>query len=113
LSGGLREGTGGKALLPGRTAFEILDLIEASEDGSTWSHWWTRSQPIRTIAKLPLSFPILKTHRVFPYQYLAEKASELESLGMSAGAIARALNVTDKTITKAFQFAAKMKRDPL
>jgi hypothetical protein len=32
---------------------------------------------------------------------------------MSAGAIARALNVTDKTITKALLFAAKMKRDPL
>ena len=39
---GLREVAGGKALLPGRTAFEILDLIETSEDGSTWSHWWRR-----------------------------------------------------------------------
>ena len=39
---GLREVAGGKALLPGRTAFEILDLLEASEDGSTWSLWWRR-----------------------------------------------------------------------
>jgi hypothetical protein len=32
---------------------------------------------------------------------------------MSACAIAKALKVTDKTITKALRFAAEMKRDPL
>jgi hypothetical protein len=47
------------------------------------------------------------------YQYLAEKAVELRRLGMSACAISRALKVTDKTITKALRFAAKIKRDHL
>jgi len=76
-------------------------------------HWWTQSQPIRTIAEVPFYFPILETRQPFPYQYLAEKASELERLGMSTCAIAKALEVTDKTITKALRFAAEMKRNPL
>jgi hypothetical protein len=60
-----------------------------------------------------LSFPILEIRQPFPYQYLAEKAEGLRHLGMSMGAVARALNVTDKTVTKALRFAAKMKRDLL
>ena len=53
-----------------------------------------------------MSFPILGTRPPFPYQYLAEKAYELERLGMSACGIAKALKVTDKTITKTLRFAA-------
>jgi aspartate oxidase len=92
--------------------FQVLDLVRAPEDGSNWLHWWTQSQPIRTAAELPLSFPIVDTRQPFPYQYLAEKAIELRSLGMSASAIARALKVTDKTIAKAVQFAAKIRHRP-
>jgi len=69
--------------------------------------WWTQSQPIRTLALMPLSFPILSTRAPFPYQQLAEKASELATLGMSVGAIASALGVADKTITKALRFASE------
>src|SRR5262245_35289683 len=57
--------------------------------------WWTQSQPIRTVAEVPLSFPILQTRRPSPYQYLAEKAIELRRLGMSVSAVAKALRVTD------------------
>ena len=42
----------------------------------------------------------------------AEKARELRRLGMSTCAIAQALKVTDKTITKALRFAAEMRPDP-
>jgi hypothetical protein len=60
-----------------------------------------------------MTFAILKTSEPFPYQHLAEKASELRHLGISVCAIAKALKVTDKTITKALRFAAEMRRDPL
>ena len=96
--------TGEKALLPGRTAFEILDLIEASEDGSTWSHWWTQSKPIRTLAQMRVTFSLLSTRPLFLYQQVAEKTRELSRLGMSASAIARTLKITDKTVTKALGF---------
>src|SRR5262249_18516349 len=54
---------------------------------------WTQSLPIRTLAQLHLSFPMLEARQSFVYQDLAEKAGKLERLGMSVGAIARALNV--------------------
>jgi len=39
----------------------------------------------------------------FVYLQIAEKASELRRLGMSACAIARALKVTDKTVARALR----------
>jgi hypothetical protein len=51
-----------------------------------------------------LQFPLLTTRRPFVYQIIAEKALELHLLGMSACAIAHALGVTDKTVTKALQY---------
>jgi hypothetical protein len=59
-----------------------------------------------------MSFAISESRQLFPYQYLAEKATELRRLGMSTCAIARALRVTDKTITKALRLAAKLTPDP-
>jgi DNA invertase Pin-like site-specific DNA recombinase len=57
------------------------------------------------VAELALEFPVLATRRHFAYQIIAEKASQLHRLGMSACAIARALGVTDKTVTKALRSA--------
>jgi len=65
--------------------------------------WWTQSQPVRTLAELQMSFPLLETRPPFAYQYVAERASELWCLGMSASAISRVLGVSDKTITKALR----------
>jgi DNA-binding MarR family transcriptional regulator len=70
---------------------------------SASSKWWTRSQPIRTIAQLPLAFSLTETRPPFKYQQIAEKASILSRLGLSASAIARRLGVTDKTVTKALR----------
>jgi len=89
------------------TTIRALDLLESPDSGSNVLRWWTQSQPIRTLAQVFLSFPILKVNPPFTYQYLAEKANELHRLGMSMSAIARSLNVTDKTIRKALRFAAK------
>ena len=96
--------TGGKALRPGRTAFEILDPIEASEDSSTWSHWWTQSKPIRTVAEMHVTFSLLETRPPYVYHQVAEKARELSRLGMSASAIARILKTTDKTVSRALRY---------
>jgi hypothetical protein len=89
--------------------------VEATQERSRYFNyfttlqlkWWTRSQPIRTVAELSLSFPLLETRPPFAYQYLAERASELWRLGMSACVIARALGVSDKTITKTLRYRVK------
>jgi hypothetical protein len=39
-----------------------------------------------------------------PHQQVVEKERELSRLGMSAGAIARILKMTDKTATKALRY---------
>jgi hypothetical protein len=63
--------------------------------------WWTQSQPIRTLAEVPFRFAVVDTAPCLAYLQIAEKASELHRLGMSACAIARVLKVSDKTVTKA------------
>ena len=66
--------------------------------------WWTRSQPIRTVAQLHLSFSLLDTSpSFFLYQQVAEKSGELRRLGMSVSAIARALKIADKTVIRALR----------
>jgi hypothetical protein len=59
-----------------------------------------------------MRFALLEVRQPFAYQYLAEKADKLQYLGMSATAIARALDVTDKTIAKALRFARRKTRNP-
>lgn len=56
---------------------------------------------------MPITFALTDTRSPFTYQAIAEKAIELHRLGMSACAIARALAVTDKTVTKAIKLAAR------
>jgi len=90
-----------KSYYQAETALQVLDLVKAPEDGSTWLHWWTQSQPIRTVAEVPFWFGVVDTKPSFVYLQIAEKASELRRLGMSACAIARVLRVSDKTVTKA------------
>jgi hypothetical protein len=71
--------------------------------GGTGLRWWTRSQPIRTLAEIPLHLPLVDAIPCFVYQQVSEKAAELARLGMSACAIARALKVSDKTVVKALK----------
>ena len=102
----------GKPYYQAKTALQVLDLFQTPESGSTRLGWWTQSLPIRTLAQLPLRFPIVDTRQPFAYQYLAEKAGTLQRLGVSIGEIARALSVTHKTITKALRLAARNEAQP-
>jgi hypothetical protein len=63
--------------------------------------WWTLSQRIRTFAEIPFEAAILDTAAPPIYQQIAAKAFQLQQLGMSNSAIARRLEVTDKTVAKA------------
>jgi transposase-like protein len=67
------------------------------------TRWWTRSIPIRTVAQLPLVFAVTETRHPFNYQQIAETASVLRRLGMSASSIAQRLGVSDKTVAKALR----------
>lgn len=49
---------------------------------------------------MPIEFALTETGRPFAYQAIAKEALALRRLGMSAAAIARALGVTDKTVSK-------------
>jgi hypothetical protein len=68
---------------------------------------WTRSQPIRTAALLPLHFPILQVEQPFAYQRIAREAVRLRRLGLTNTGAGRALGVTDKTIAKAIRWWSK------
>jgi CRP-like cAMP-binding protein len=62
---------------------------------------WTRTQRIRTAAAIPVEAMIFDRAEVPVYLGIAEKAQRLRALGMSDRAIAHALGVTDKTVSKA------------
>lgn len=62
---------------------------------------WTRTQRIRTAGGLPLEVALVEAIPPPVYQRIAEKAMGLRELGMSNKAIARALEVDDKTVAKA------------
>ena len=76
-----------------------------SENGSLIE--WTRSQPIRTAAEVPLRFSLLETRPSFAYQRIAREAVRLRALGMPNCAIAVQLGVTDKTVAKACHWVQK------
>jgi hypothetical protein len=63
--------------------------------------WWTRTQRIRTVAQIPLETPLVDTGAMPVYQRIAAKALQLRQLGLIDTAIAKRLNVTDKTVAKA------------
>ncbi len=66
---------------------------------------WTRSQRIRTAARLEVEATLLETFPTPVYQQIAPQATHLRELGMSDRAIATALSVSDKTIAKAVAYA--------
>ena len=66
--------------------------------------WWTRTQRIRTVAEVPLEVALSETEARPVYQQVARKALRLRELGLSYCAIARKLEVDDKTVVKAIQW---------
>jgi hypothetical protein len=93
-----------------KTALNALVLMEkppagdGPEGGSNSLRWWTRTQRIRTAAEVPLEVALLETEAWPLYQQLARKALHLRELGLSYCAIARRLEVNDKTVAKAIRW---------
>ena len=72
--------------------------------------WWTRTERIRTLAKVPFQEAIQECEEPPVYQRIAQKALHLRELGLRDAAIARRLGVTDKTVTKAIRWLRSMIR---
>ncbi|MGH7819286.1 MAG: helix-turn-helix domain-containing protein [Candidatus Binatia bacterium] len=62
---------------------------------------------MRTAARIPFEFPVVETDTLFSYQRVAAEAVRLRQLGMSTPTIARALRVTEKTVTKAVRCVSR------
>ena len=71
---------------------------------------WTRSQTIRTVARIPFDVAILQTVEPPTYQRIAQEAHRMARLGLPALRIAQALGVTDKTVTKALRWLGRCSR---
>lgn len=100
----------GRPYYQAETTIQLLDLLQEPDDGSNSLRKWTRSQPIRTAAELPLRFSLLETRPQFAYQRIAIEAERLRKLGLCDLRIAGVLGVTDKTVTKARQWLASKGR---
>lgn len=61
---------------------------------------------IRTEAEIPFEVALLVDESPPLYQAIAEKAYQLQQLGMSANAISKQLKVDDKTVAKALRWLA-------
>ena len=58
---------------------------------------WTRLQPIRTVAEIPVQIKISPVQQIPLYQKFAQKAKELHLLGITYKEIAECLNIGVKT----------------
>lgn len=100
----------GRPFYQATAAIDALALIETppdrngAEGGSHSLRRWTRTQRIRTAAAIPVEALIVDPVEVPVYLRIAETATHLRDLGMSDKAIARALDVSDKTVTKSLTF---------
>ncbi len=86
--------------------FKIFLRFTRYEQRDT-SFWRTQLQPIRTIGKITARIKILPARRPYLYQRLSRKATQLRSLGMSYGEIAKSLNINRKTATKACKYQGR------
>jgi hypothetical protein len=62
---------------------------------------WTRTQRIRTAARIPIEAVIVDHADVPVYLKIADQPKHPRDLGISDRAIGRALRVSDKTVAKA------------
>lgn len=69
---------------------------------------WTRLQHIRTLATLPLEFPLADLGPTPAYQRIAVAALQLHDLGWTKHKIARHFRVDDKTAAKALNWACRL-----
>jgi len=86
------------------TKIRTLALLDEEQKGSNWYQWRTRLQPIRTASEIQVKIIIKPIDRIPLYQRLAKKVEELLLLGMSFRAIGRSLNVSKRTIMRAYNY---------
>ena len=93
----------------GRTGLDGKTTLGRKPEG--WFEffaWWTRTQRTRTVAQMPFAVALLETALQPVYQQVAKKALHLRELGLSLSAIARKLEVDDKTVAKAVRWLGGM-----
>ena len=61
-------------------------------------------QPIRTAAEITVKIIIQPLERIPLYQKISKKVAELHFLGMPCKDIAKSLNISKGTVTKAYKF---------
>ena len=74
--------------------------------------WWTRTQRIRTAARIPFETSLVDASATPTYVRIATKALRLRELGLSDSAIAKKLDVSDKTVAKAIAWLERIQRVP-
>src|ERR1035437_10179674 len=82
---------------------------DPSEAGSNSFLWWTRSQSIRTLTEVSLTFPLTEADAP-QYQRLAPEIARLRRLGLSRRRIGRELGIDGKTVEKALRSCEGHKR---
>ncbi len=65
-------------------------------------------QPIRTVSEIQAKIIIQPFQRIPLYQKLSKKVTELRLLGMLHKEIAKSLNISKRTVTKACKFQEKI-----
>ena len=74
------------------------------EGGSSSLRWWRPTQGIQTAAGMPLKVALAETEARPICQKLARKVLHLGELGSSYRAIARKLDVDEKTVARAIRW---------
>jgi len=108
----------GKPYLRATSTIQALSILEIKpgsdqsepghsmepDDGSKSLRWWTLSQRIGTLAEIPFEVAVLDAGTSPAYQKIASKSFQLQQLGLSNSAIAKRLEVSDKTASKAISW---------
>lgn len=84
-----------------------------SEGGSNSLRWWTRSQRIRTAARIPVEVALLSPEEPPLYQRIAQKALQLQELGLNGSSIARRLGVDHKTVGKGIAWLRRIEPETI
>jgi DNA invertase Pin-like site-specific DNA recombinase len=72
----------------------------------------TRLQPIRTAGEITAHIIIQPLERTPLYQKLAQKVAELRLLGMPHEGIAKSLDVSKRTVLRAWKFQKGLMNNP-
>jgi hypothetical protein len=94
---------------------QALALVEVnvssgnSEEGSSPSRWWTRSQRIRTLTEVLVNLVMSEATERPLHQCISAEVRRLRVLGLSLSRIAASLGVSDKTAARALAWAERQR----